>query len=116
MSAHALRRAAGLLVRGFGGPPAAAQEAGVGQSKSVKVTAAGFDPSVVRLRRKIPARLTFVREVADTCATEIKVEELGIDVALPLNQPVTVEFTPNHPGKYDFGCGGGTSRGAVVVQ
>ncbi len=94
----------------------AAQETGVGQAATVKITPEGFSPSLVRLRRKIPARLTFVREVSDTCATEIKVEELDLHVTLPLNQPVTVEFTPNRTGKFDFGCGDGTFRAAMVVQ
>ena len=97
-------------------PAAVAQESGVGQTATVKITSEGFSPSLVRLRRRVPARLTFVRETADTCATEIKVEELDLHVALPLNQPVTVEFTPSRTGKFDFGCGNGAFRAALVIQ
>ncbi|HWS85835.1 MAG TPA: cupredoxin domain-containing protein [Pyrinomonadaceae bacterium] len=94
----------------------AAQPQGVGQVETVKITGQGINPETVMLRRKIPVRLTFLRETADTCATEIRVEELGINVALPLNQPVSVELTPERSGKFGFGCGTGKFRGVIVVR
>lgn len=89
---------------------------GAGQVETVKVTGQGLSPATVMLRRKIPARLTFLRQTADTCATEINVEELGIHVALPLNEPVSVEVTPERSGKFSFGCGADKFRGVIVIR
>jgi plastocyanin domain-containing protein len=94
----------------------AAQGVGAGQVETVKVTGQGLSPATIMLRRKIPVRLTFVRETADTCATEINVEELGIHVALPLNEPVSVEVTPERSGKFSFGCGADKFRGVIVIR
>lgn len=92
----------------------ATQDAGRGVR--VTITEQGLNPGTVMLRRKMPSRLTFVRETADTCATEINVEELDIHVALPLNEPVTVDVTPARSGKFEFGCGTGKFRGVIVIQ
>ena len=94
----------------------AAEGPNAGQVESVTITEQGLKPDVVMLRRKIPARLTFVRKTNDTCATEIKAEELGIHVTLPLNEQVSVDITPSRPGKFDFGCGTGKFRGVIVIQ
>jgi plastocyanin domain-containing protein len=41
---------------------------------------------------------------------------LNIKRPLPLNQPVTVEFTPRKTGNVDFVCGMEMLRGTIVVQ
>lgn len=86
------------------------------QEAKVTVNSKGIQPSRVILRRGVPARLTFTRETEDTCVTEIVIDELGIRVSLPLNESVVVEFTPLNGGKFDYGCGIGTSRAAIVVR
>jgi plastocyanin domain-containing protein len=93
-----------------------AQAPAVGQVEKIRVTQQGLNPGEVMLRRKMPVRLTFVRETAETCATEINVEELGIHVALPLNEPVSVEITPARAGKFEFGCGTDKFRGVIVIR
>jgi plastocyanin domain-containing protein len=82
----------------------------------ISVTQEGFTPSTVVLRRGVASRITFVRNIADTCATEIVVQELGINVALPLNEPVSVEVTPRSAGQYDYGCGDGVFHGTIIVR
>lgn len=86
------------------------------QTARVIVTEQGYKPDSIRLRRGIPARVTFVRQAEGTCGTEIVLPEQGIKRALPLNKPVVVAFTPNKSGEFSFTCGMGMMRGKVIVQ
>jgi len=47
--------------------------------------------------------------------TEVTIPSLNIKRALPLNQPVDVEFTPAK-GEIGFVCGMGMLKGTIVVQ
>jgi len=86
------------------------------QSVSVTVSDAGFQPSQITLRAGVPARLTFTRISDTTCATSIVFASLDVHKDLPLNQPVTVEFTPQRAGEVGFSCGMNMLRGTVVVR
>lgn len=92
------------------GPPANAQTA------KVIVSEQGFEPARVSLRAGIPARLTFVRTTDNTCGTEVVFPSLKITRALPLNEPVIIEFTPAKSGEMAFACGMNMLQGTVVVQ
>ena len=86
------------------------------QSATIVVDEQGFEPAKVALRAATPARLTFIRTTDKTCATEVVFPSLSIRRALPLNEPVQVEFTPAGTGDIAFACGMNMLRGAVVVQ
>jgi hypothetical protein len=86
------------------------------QIARVILTEQGYKPDAVRLRRGIPARITFVRQVEGTCGAEIVLPDHDIKRSLPLNKPVVVEFTPNKSGEFSFTCGMGMLRGKIVVQ
>ena len=86
------------------------------QSVTVTLTDEGYRPASIKLRRGVPARVTFVREIEETCAKEIAIPEYKIKRTLPLNEAVVVEFTPNKSGEFSFACGMGMLRGKVVVQ
>ena len=77
------------------------------KAQDARMTASekGFEPSRVSLRAGVPARLTFVRTTDATCATEVAIPSLNITRALPLNEPVTIEFTPAKAGDIAFACG-----------
>ncbi len=83
---------------------------------SITVSDKGFEPSRVALRAGMPARLTFVRTTDATCATEVVVPSLKIRRALPLNEPVTIEFTPAKPGNVAFACGLDMFTGMLVIE
>lgn len=103
-------------------PPAAATanptaaSAGSQNVPRVTVSEQGFQPARVSVRSGAPARLTFVRTSDATCATEVMIPALNIKRALPLNQPVTLEFTPQKTGNVEFVCGMGMLRGTIVVR
>jgi RND family efflux transporter MFP subunit len=86
------------------------------QEARVTVNDASFDPQRITLRGGVPARLTFVRTSDKTCATAVVFASLKIRRELPLNAPVTIEFTPNTPGEIAFACGINMLRGTVMVE
>lgn len=85
------------------------------QTARVTITAKGFEPDHLTLKAGAPARITFVRTTDQTCATDVVFPSLNIKRALPLNQPVDVEFVPQR-GDVAFACGMDMLKGAVTVQ
>ena len=86
------------------------------QTAKVVVSEQGYEPAKVTLRAGTPARITFVRTTDKTCGTEIVFPSLNIKRALPLNQAVTIEFTPAKTGEIAFACGMNMLKGVVVVD
>jgi plastocyanin len=85
------------------------------QTATVEVTGNGFEPSSLKLKAGAPAKVTFVRKSDETCAKEVVIKEYGINRKLPLNEPVTVEFTPRK-GEFSFACGMDMLKGKLVVE
>ena len=86
------------------------------QTATVKITERGFEPYILKFRRGVRTRITFVRTTDSTCATEVVFPELGIKRDLPLNRPVTITFTPRKKGELGFTCGMNMMRGKLLVQ
>ena len=80
------------------------------------VTDKGFQPEKIVLKRGIHARLTFVREIEQTCATTVTIQEFNIKQELPFKEPVIVEFTPTRAGAFDFTCGMKMLTGKIIVR
>jgi membrane fusion protein, heavy metal efflux system len=94
--------------------PQTPAQSDVGNAR-VEVTERGFDPSSLRLRADVPARVTFFRSTDNTCAKEIVFPSMNIRRALPLNQPVVIEFTPQR-GQIAFACGINMLKGTIVIE
>jgi RND family efflux transporter MFP subunit len=106
-----------LGLRQSGAPaPASGQTTPAVSGPRVTVMDNGFEPSRVEVRAGGTTRITFVRTSDKTCATEVLFPSLNIKRALPLNQPVVVEFTPSKDGEIAFTCGMNMLRGSVVVR
>src|SRR5436189_1684397 len=86
------------------------------QNVTVALTEKGYEPTNLKLRRGIPAQVTFIRKVSATCGTQIVIPDYNIKRALPLNEPVLVEFTPKKTGTFAFTCGMGMLPGSLVVR
>jgi hypothetical protein len=100
-------------------PPAAVAlvpTRGVSTSHEISVTKEGFVPSTVNVAVGLPVELIFIRRTDETCAKEVVVAAANARKALPLNQPVVVQFTPSTAGTLAFVCGMDMLRGAVVVK
>jgi plastocyanin len=86
------------------------------QTAKVVVNEQGYEPAKVTLRAGTQARITFVRTTDKTCGTEVVFPSLNIKRALPLNEPVVIEFTPSKSGDIAFACGVNMLHGTVIVQ
>jgi len=86
------------------------------QSRTIIVDSEGYQPSAIKLRRGVPARLTFIRRAVEGCGTEVLIPAYRINRPLPLNSPVVVEITPNRSGRFKFTCGMNMFRGAIMVR
>lgn len=86
------------------------------QRVRINVTERGYQPTSFRLKKNIPARITFVRKTEDECGKEIVFPAYNIRRELPLNTPVTISFTPRKAGSFSFVCGMDMMRGKVIVQ
>ena len=93
-----------------------ARQSAVPQTAQVRITKNGFEPSNLKLKVNVPARITFLRQTNDTCATSVVISEYKIKKDLPLNQPVVAEFTPAKTGKFSFVCGMQMLKGDLVVS
>jgi RND family efflux transporter MFP subunit len=118
---RAERERLGLRPRSGTSPNSPAPAAGADQSEAVQsvrvaVTEQGFDPARLTLQAGVPARLIVTRTTDNTCGTEIAVPSLGVKRGLPLNAPVTIEFTPAKAGDIAFACGMNMLKGVIVVQ
>jgi hypothetical protein len=98
-------------------PPASTSDSnGAFQTAKVVVNEQGFLPAKLHLRAGTPARVTFVRTTDKTCGTEVVFPSLNMKRALPLNEPVVIEFTPAKSGDMAFACGMNMLHGNIVVQ
>jgi hypothetical protein len=97
------------------GPAATASGAAQPQIARVVVTEQGYEPAALKLRAGIPARIIFTRTTDKTCGTEVVFPSLNIKRALPLNQPVDIDFTPAS-GELEFICGMNMLRGTIIAQ
>jgi plastocyanin domain-containing protein len=86
------------------------------QTARVLITENGYSRTSIKLRRGVPARITFVRQIDATCATEVVISAYGIRRTLPLNTPTAVSFTPTRSGEFNFTCGMNMMRGKLLVQ
>jgi plastocyanin domain-containing protein len=85
------------------------------QTVAAEVTDKGFEPSSLKLKAGMPAKVTFVRKTDAARAKEVVIKEYKINRNLPLNEPVTVEFT-QHKGESPIACGMDMIKGKLIVE
>ncbi len=83
---------------------------------TLEVTEQGFVPANVVVAKDKPVKLVVTRKTDNTCATEIVIEDFGIRQKLPLNEPVTVTFTPKGAGPIHYACGMNMVGGVITAQ
>ncbi len=81
---------------------------------NVDVTSKGFEPARIEVKKGENVRLVVTRKTEQTCAKEMKLDD-GAPVKLPLNQPVTIEYTAKKAGQVRYACGMGMVGGVLVV-
>src|SRR5438128_1938746 len=57
------------------GPPAEATQQDGAQTATIEINSKGFEPSSLKLKAGVPAKVTFVRKTDETCAKEVVIKE-----------------------------------------
>jgi plastocyanin domain-containing protein len=55
------------------------------QTAKVLITKNGFEPNSLELKVNVPAKVTFLRQTNDTCATSVVILEYKVKKDMPLN-------------------------------
>ena len=82
----------------------------------ISVTPQGYQPASITVKGGRPIKLTFTRTSDNVCGTEVRFPSMSLKRALPLNQPVDIEFTPSTSGDITFVCDMNMLKGTVIVQ
>ena len=98
------------------GAPRVGAAASPPRTVEIAVTAKGFEPARVKVAKGEPLKLVVTRKTDDTCAKEIVIPDENIKADLPLNQPVTLSFTPKRAGELKYACGINMVTGVLDVQ
>ena len=96
------------------GTSSEAQAAPLANNVVMTVTDKGFEPANLRVRKGEPVTLVITRKSDASCATEIVIDEYGVNTKLPLGQAVTVRFTPTKSGQLKYGCAMQKMIGGVI--
>ena len=82
----------------------------------IEVGDSGYDPAEVRATAGEPLTLVFTRVTDEGCGQELVIASQDIRRDLPLNEPVSVTFTPSESGDLRFTCGMDMYDGTIVVR
>ena len=80
------------------------------------VVKGGYTPDVLVVKAGQPVRLNFTREETASCSEMVLFPDFNKSAKLPTGETVTLEFTPDAPGEYDFQCQMGMLHGKLVVE
>jgi plastocyanin domain-containing protein len=101
----------------FARRPAATATASAGGAQEVTIKVqAGYEPSVVKVKRGVSVRLAFDRQETSGCSEEIVFPDFGIRKFLPAFQKTTIELTPQEAGTFEFTCGMSMLHGKLIVE
>jgi hypothetical protein len=99
------------------GAASAPSKDGATQVQEVTITVAGsYQPSEVKLKKGVPARLRFIRKDTGGCAEQLIIPDFGVKQVLPGLTETVVEFTPDKVGSFPFTCGMRMMKGTLVVN
>jgi hypothetical protein len=96
--------------------PAAVKEGAKEVQEVTIVVAGGYEPSEVKLKKGVLARLRFVRKDSGGCAEQLLIPDFGVKQVLPGLAETVVEFTPDKAGTFPFTCGMKMMKGTLVVN
>lgn len=85
------------------------------QTPTISVTASGYSPNYIRVKKGLPVTLTLKSIDAYSCASAFRIPSLGISRDLAANETQTITFTPDKVGRILFSCSMGMYRGVIEV-
>ena len=82
----------------------------------VAVSASGYSPARIEVRKGEPTVIAFSRPSAGNCGGTVVIPALGVRRTLPVGETVLISFTPRESAEIPFTCGMGMYSGLIVVQ
>lgn len=93
-----------------------AATASSGYQEAMILVKGGYTPDTIVVQHGKPVRLNFRREESGSCSEMVVFGDFNKSARLPEGQIVPVEFLPETPGEYVFGCQMGMLRGKLIVE
>jgi sulfite exporter TauE/SafE len=90
-------------------------EAPTSQAIEIVVTADGYAPNYVRVKKGSPVTVKLVGKDAFSCASAFRIPSLDISKNLQPNETYTFTFTPEKAGEIQFACSMGMYAGVIEV-
>ena len=85
--------------------------------QSINVTVAGgYTPSVIKLKKGVPAEINFKRTNAQGCLDVVHSNAMNFLEELPINVTKTVQVPTDEAGEFSFSCGMDMLSGKVEVE
>lgn len=85
------------------------------QSVEILITAGGYSPKYILVKKDQPVTLTLKSQNAYSCASAFRIPSLGISKNLQANEVEIISFTPRKVGKIIFTCSMGMYSGVIEV-
>ena len=80
------------------------------------VVKGGYTPDMLVVKAGQPVRLNFNRQETASCSEMVLFPDFNQSAKLPTGETVSLEFTPEQPGEYDFQCQMGMLHGKLIVE
>lgn len=93
-----------------------AGESSGGYQEAMILVKGGYTPDTIVVQHGKPVRLNFRREETASCSDKVIFADFNKSADLPTGQTVPVEFMPDKPGEYGFGCPMGMFKGRLIVE
>lgn len=90
-------------------------EAPISQTAVITVSASGYTPNYIRVKKGSPVTLKLVGKDAYSCASAFRIPSLGIAKNLQANETSIITFTPERSGQIPFSCSMGMYTGVIEV-
>ncbi len=87
-----------------------------GVQQASVVVKGGYTPDVIVVKAGKPVRLVFERRESSPCSERVIFKDFDVSKLLPEGEKVPIEFTPDKPGEYEFGCQMGMFKGRLIVE
>lgn len=87
----------------------------VTQNVDIIVTAGGYNPSYIKVRKGVPVNLRLIGMNNYSCASAFRIPAFNISKNLGPNEKFTVSFTPQNKGKIIYTCSMGMYSGVIDV-
>lgn len=85
------------------------------QSPVIIVSASGYTPNYIRVKKGSPVTLKLIGQDAYSCASAFRIPSLGIAKNLQANETSIITFTPEKTGQIPFSCSMGMYSGVIEV-